>query len=120
MGADNSPERLADGVRRVFRGRRLLREALPHQTVLPWDVVNAVSGGMAIEGDAGSAVSVDVEPLRVGGLALGLAGVGACVGSLANHDAVEALDLVVGLWPVGAGRLCATSSTRAWAKAWER
>ena len=48
-------------------------------------------------------VVVVVEPGLVGGFALGLAGVGVGVGPLTGQRAVEALDLAVGLGPVGAG-----------------
>ena len=65
--------------------------------------MNAVGGGLAVQGGVGSVVVVVVEPGLVGGFALGLAGVGVGVGPLAGQRAVEALDLAVGLGPVGAG-----------------
>ena len=52
--------------------------------VLPREVVNAVGGGLAVQGGVGSVVVVVVEPGLVGGLALGLAGVGVSVGPLAD------------------------------------
>ena len=71
--------------------------------VLPCEFVNAVGGGLAVQGGVGSVVVVVLEPGLVGGFALGLAGVGVGVGPLAGQRAVEALDLAVGLGPVGAG-----------------
>ena len=71
--------------------------------VLPCERVNVVGGGLAVQGGVGSVVVVVVEPGLVGGLALGLAGVGVGVGPLEGQSAVEALDLAVGLGPVGAG-----------------
>ena len=71
--------------------------------VLPCEVVNAVGGGLAVQGGVGSVVVVAVEPGLVGGFALGLVGVGVGVGPLEGQSAVEALDLAVGLGPVGAG-----------------
>ena len=65
--------------------------------------MNAVGGGLAVQGGVGSVVVVVVEPGLVGGLALGLAGVGVGVGPLAGQSAVKALDLAVGLGQVGAG-----------------
>ena len=71
--------------------------------VLPREVVNAVGGGLAVQGGVGSVVVVVVEPGLVGGLALGLAGPGMGVSPLAGQCAVKTLDLAVGLGPVGAG-----------------
>ena len=71
--------------------------------VLPREVVNAVGGGLAVQGGVGSVVVVVVEPGLVGGLALGLAGVGVGVGPLAGQSTVKALDLAVGMGPVGVG-----------------
>ena len=65
--------------------------------------MNAAGGCWAAQGGVGSVVVVVVEPGQVGGLALGLAGVGVGVGPLTGHSTVKALDLTVGLGPVGAG-----------------
>lgn len=54
--------------------------------VLPCEVVNAVGGGLAVQGGVGSVVVVVVEPGLVGGLALGLAGVGVGVGPLEGQS----------------------------------
>ena len=87
------------------------KQTLPEKTpgspeglvILPCEVVNAVGGGLAVQGGVGSVVVVVVEPGLVGDLALGLAGVGVGVGPLMGQSAVKALDLAVGLGPVGAG-----------------
>ena len=71
--------------------------------VLPCEVVNAVGGGLAVQGGVGAVVVVVVEPGLVGGLALGLAGVGVGVGPLMGQSTVKALDLAACLGPVGAG-----------------
>ena len=80
-----------------------MRRARWTLVVLPREVVNTAGGGLAVQGGVGSVVVVVVEPGLVGGLALGLAGPGMGVGPLTGHSTVEALDLAVGLGPVGAG-----------------
>lgn len=84
--------------------------------------MNAVGGGLAVQGGVGSVVVVVVEPGLVGGLALGLAGVGVGVGPLEGQSTVKALDLAVGLGPVGAGVavLDAAAADRTWLKSRER
>ena len=64
-------------------------------------------------------MAIAVQPSRVRGGPLGVAAVDGGVGALVGQGAVEALDLAVGLRPVGRVRLCLTSP-RAAVKARER
>ena len=60
--------------------------------MLPCEGVNAVGGGLAVQGGVGSVVVVVVEPGLVGGFALGLAGVGVGVGPLEGQRTVIVID----------------------------
>ena len=83
--------------------------------------MNAAGGGLAVQGGVGSVVIVVVEPGLVGGFALGLAGVGVSVGPLEGQSTVEALDLAVGMGPVGAGvAVLDAGCGQDWLKARER
>ena len=54
--------------------------------------MNAVGGGLAVQGGVGSVVVVVVEPGLVGGFALGLAGVGVGVGPLEGQRTVIVIE----------------------------
>jgi hypothetical protein len=73
-------------------------------TVLDGEVVpEGVDGWLPAERAVGSVVIVEVHEPGVGVVALAVGAPGADVGPLLEQDAVEPLDLAVGLRPVGAG-----------------
>ena len=78
-------------------------QALRGLGVVPREVVNAVCGDLAADAGVGSMVIVVVEPVGVGRCAGCVGEVGLGVGPLGCQGAVEALDLAVGLRPVGPG-----------------
>jgi hypothetical protein len=73
--------------------------------VLPREVGDAAGGWLALERGVSAVVIVGVEPLRVCVASFGLGSVGLRVGPFIEQGPVEALDLAVGLGPVGAGAL---------------
>ena len=69
--------------------------------VVSRDVVDTADRGFASDRGVATVVVVAVQPWFEGGCAFGLTAVDADVGPLLGHRAVEALDLAVGLRPVG-------------------
>ena len=69
--------------------------------VLPWSVVHAGDGWLAVECGVAAVVVVGVEEVCQGFGAFGVAGVRPLVGPFVEQGAVEAFDLAVGLRPVG-------------------